>query len=69
MVYEKKIEQFPISLKNEVNDMQIALIRAALVETKWNVNHAGRLLGVERTTLMAKIKVLGIEIEKTASND
>lgn len=45
-----------ISLKNVVDDFEDTLIRKALDKTNWNKNRAARLLHLNRTTLVEKIK-------------
>lgn len=45
-----------ISLRNIVDDFEDTLIRKALDKTDWNKNRAARLLHLNRTTLVEKIK-------------
>ena len=44
-----------------VEDFETELIVQALEQTHWNKNQAARLLGLNRTTLLEKIKKKGLE--------
>ena len=58
------IPQLPatgLSFKNVVDDFEADLIRQALERTQWNKNQAAQLLGLNRTTLLEKIKKKGLE--------
>jgi len=44
-----------------VEDFETHLILQALEQTHWNKNRAAQLLGMNRTTLLEKIKKKGLE--------
>jgi DNA-binding NtrC family response regulator len=50
-----------LSFRDVVDDFEANLIRQALEQTQWNKNRAARLLGLNRTTLLEKIKKKGLE--------
>jgi DNA-binding NtrC family response regulator len=50
-----------LSFRNVVDDFETDLILQALEQTHWNKNKAARLLGLNRTTLLEKIKKKGLE--------
>jgi len=54
---------------NEVIDrVETKLILQALDKTGWNKNQAARLLGLNRTTLIEKIKKKGLESQAPAGD-
>ncbi|MDJ0853478.1 MAG: sigma-54 dependent transcriptional regulator [Myxococcota bacterium] len=50
-----------LSFRDVVEDFETDLILQALEQTHWNKNQAARLLGLNRTTLLEKIKKKGLE--------
>jgi DNA-binding NtrC family response regulator len=50
-----------IDFNEVVGDLEADLIQQALELTHWNKNRAAQLLGLNRTTLLEKIKKKGIE--------
>jgi DNA-binding NtrC family response regulator len=50
-----------LSFRDVVDDFETDLILQALEQTHWNKNQAARLLGLNRTTLIEKIKKKGLE--------
>jgi DNA-binding NtrC family response regulator len=50
-----------ISFNDVVGDLETDLILQALNQTHWNKNKAAQLLGLNRTTLLEKIKKKGLE--------
>jgi len=50
-----------LSFRDLVDDFETDLILQALEQTHWNKNQAARLLGLNRTTLLEKIKKKGLE--------
>jgi DNA-binding NtrC family response regulator len=50
-----------LSFRDVVDDFETDLILQALEQTQWNKNQAARLLGLNRTTLLEKIKKKGLE--------
>jgi DNA-binding NtrC family response regulator len=50
-----------ISFRNVVDDFEANLILQALEQTQWNKNRAAQLLGLNRTTLLEKIKKKGLD--------
>jgi DNA-binding NtrC family response regulator len=50
-----------LSFRDVVEDFETDLILRALEQTHWNKNRAAQLLGLNRTTLLEKIKKLGLE--------
>jgi DNA-binding NtrC family response regulator len=57
----------PIKLDREIDAFEASLIRDALVKSKGNQRDAAKLLSIKPTTLNAKIKRLGIQIETTVT--
>jgi transcriptional regulator with PAS, ATPase and Fis domain len=53
-----------LSFRDVVDDFEADLIRQALELTQWNKNRAAQLLGLNRTTLIEKIKKKGLELTK-----
>ena len=56
-----------LSFKDVVDDFEADLILQALEQTRWNKNRAARLLGLNRTTLLEKIKKKGLETAQSQS--
>ena len=56
-----------LSFSQAVEDLERDLIRQALAHTQWNKNQAAQLLGLNRTTLVEKIRKRGIEPPATDS--
>jgi transcriptional regulator with GAF, ATPase, and Fis domain len=52
-----------LSFRDVVEDFETQLILQALGQTHWNKNRAAQLLGLNRTTLIEKIKKKGLEPE------
>jgi DNA-binding NtrC family response regulator len=50
-----------LKFREVVDDFESELIRQALERTQWNKNRAAQLLGLNRTTLLEKIKKKGLE--------
>ena len=57
-----------LSFRDVVDDFETDLILQALEQTHWNKNQAAKLLGLNRTTLIEKIKKKGLEPATPASN-
>jgi DNA-binding NtrC family response regulator len=57
-----------LSFRDVVDDFETDLILQALEQTHWNKNQAARLLGLNRTTLIEKIKKKGLEPATPASH-
>jgi DNA-binding NtrC family response regulator len=57
-----------LSFRDVVDDFETDLILQALEQTHWNKNQAARLLGLNRTTLIEKIKKKGLEPTAPASH-
>ena len=57
----------PIKLDKELDAFEASLIRDALVKSKGNQRDAAKLLSIKPTTLNAKIKRLGIQVETTVT--
>ena len=53
-----------ISLKDVVDGFESRVITQALEKTQWNKNRAAKLLGVNRTTLVEKIKKKGLDADR-----
>jgi len=53
-----------LCFKEVVDDFEADLIRQALERTQWNKNRAAQLLGLNRTTLLEKIKKKGLDPTK-----
>jgi DNA-binding NtrC family response regulator len=58
---EGEIDVGGLSFNEIVDRLESDLIRQALEQTHWNKNQAARLLGLNRTTLLEKIKKKGLE--------
>jgi DNA-binding NtrC family response regulator len=56
------------SFRDVVDDFETDLILQALEQTHWNKNQAARLLGLNRTTLLEKIKKKGLEHRSPTSH-
>jgi transcriptional regulator with GAF, ATPase, and Fis domain len=56
-----KIPELGLSFRDVVDDFEADLILQALEQTGWNKNRAARLLGLNRTTLIEKIKKKGLQ--------
>jgi len=56
-----KIPESGLSFRDVVDDFESDLILQALEQTGWNKNRAARLLGLNRTTLIEKIKKKGLQ--------
>jgi DNA-binding NtrC family response regulator len=50
-----------LSFRDVVDDFESSLILQALEQTHWNKNRAAQLLGLNRTTLLEKIKKKGLD--------
>ena len=50
-----------LSFRDVVDDFESDLILQALEQTQWNKNRAAQLLGLNRTTLLEKIKKKGLD--------
>ena len=57
-----------LSFRDLVDDFETDLILQALDQTHWNKNQAARLLGLNRTTLIEKIKKKGLAPTAPASH-
>ncbi len=64
---ESLIPEEGLSLSNAVNDYERQLIIHALEKADWVKNRAAKLLKMNRTTLVEKIKKQGIEKDRMAS--
>jgi DNA-binding NtrC family response regulator len=60
-VFNVEIPDSGVSFKELVGTYERDLIRSALNKTSWNKNRAANLLGLNRTTLIEKIKKQGID--------
>ncbi len=56
-----------IDLKQHLTDIETSLIRQALEESNWVVAHAAKRLGLGRTTLVEKMRKLGLQRPGEAS--
>ena len=56
-----------IKLRREVEEFENALILQALQRTGWNKKQAATILGLNRTTLVEKIKKKGLTRDSTAA--
>jgi DNA-binding NtrC family response regulator len=56
-----------LNLNEAVQDYEKKIILEALEKTNWVKSKAAKLLNINRTTLVAKIKKQNIEIDKAAS--
>ena len=50
-----------LAFNDTVRHLEVHLIQQALARTGWNKNQAAQLLGLNRTTLLEKMKKLGLE--------
>ncbi len=57
-----------LSVRDLVDDVETDLILQALEQTHWNKNQAAPLLGLNRTTLIEKIKKKGLAPAAPASH-
>ncbi|MDJ0990798.1 MAG: helix-turn-helix domain-containing protein, partial [Desulfobacterales bacterium] len=57
-----------INLNSAVTEFEKALILQSLEKTKWVKNKAAKLLKLNRTTLVEKIKRYQLETQDTPSN-
>lgn len=62
------IPEVGIDINAAVDKMERTLILKALEKTGWVKNRAAKLLGLNRTTLIEKMKKMGIELQKTVTN-
>ncbi len=53
-----------LSLRDVVDSFESDLILQALEKSHWNKNQASKLLGLNRTTLVEKIKKKGLEDDR-----
>ncbi|MAE94881.1 MAG: DNA-binding response regulator [Deltaproteobacteria bacterium] len=58
-----RVTEAGLSFNDVVDDFEADLIRQALEQTHWNKNQAAQLLGLNRTTLIEKIKKKGLSPE------
>ncbi|MCH7707529.1 MAG: sigma-54-dependent Fis family transcriptional regulator, partial [Myxococcales bacterium] len=58
-----------LSFREVVDDFESNLILQALEQTHWNKNQAARLLGLNRTTLLEKVKKKGLEEKGSGKPD
>jgi DNA-binding NtrC family response regulator len=49
-----------LSFNDTIEQLEVDLLRQALEHTHWNKNRAAQLLGLNRTTLLEKIKKRGL---------
>ncbi|MCP4039099.1 MAG: sigma-54-dependent Fis family transcriptional regulator [bacterium] len=56
-----RVSEAGISFNDVVGELETDLILQALEQTHWNKNRAAQLLGLNRTTLLEKIKKKGLE--------
>ena len=61
--------QAPVDLRNARGDAERTEIERALLETGGRLGQAAKLLKVSRTTLWARMKVLGIDARKVCSKN
>ena len=59
-----KLPPSGLSFHDVVNRIETDLIVQALERTRGNKNQAARLLGLNRTTLLEKIKKKGLEVSR-----
>ncbi|HSQ83475.1 MAG TPA: helix-turn-helix domain-containing protein, partial [Desulfobacterales bacterium] len=64
---EEVIRGDELNLNEAVQDYEKRIILEALEKTNWVKSKAAKLLNINRTTLVAKIKKQNIEIDKAAS--
>jgi DNA-binding NtrC family response regulator len=58
-----------LSFRDVVDRFETDLILQALEKTHWNKNRAARLLGLNRTTLIEKIKKKGLTVPSDSGSD
>jgi transcriptional regulator with GAF, ATPase, and Fis domain len=63
-VSSPRVPSTGLSFREVVDDFESDLIVQALEQTQWNKNRAAQLLGLNRTTLLEKIKKKGLEPTK-----
>ena len=56
VIVKKTIIDNNFDLKEHLIQIEISLINQALFETKWIVSRAAKMLGIQRTTLIEKMK-------------
>ncbi len=59
--FRPRVSEEGISFNEVVGELETDLILQALEQTHWNKNRAAQLLGLNRTTLLEKIKKKGLE--------
>jgi DNA-binding NtrC family response regulator len=59
--FRPQVSEEGISFNEVVGELETDLILQALEQTHWNKNRAAQLLGLNRTTLLEKIKKKGLE--------
>ncbi len=59
--FRPQVSEDGISFNEVVGELETDLILQALEQTHWNKNRAAQLLGLNRTTLLEKIKKKGLE--------
>ncbi|NQZ96330.1 MAG: hypothetical protein HRU01_07465, partial [Myxococcales bacterium] len=57
-----------LSLRDVTDRFETDLILKALEKTHWNKNRAAKLLGLNRTTLIEKIKKKGLEDDRSSKD-
>ena len=63
-----RLPQQGIDLKNYLGEMEVELIRQALEQADWVVARAAKLLNLQRTTLVEKIRKYDINRDQLVSN-
>ena len=58
-----------LSFRDVVDRFETDLILQALEKTHWNKNRAAQLLGLNRTTLIEKIKKKGLSVPSDSATD
>ena len=53
------------NLRDHMNQIEADFIKEALVQTSQSVSATARLLGLQRTTLIEKMRKLGIQKDET----
>ena len=54
-------EPLPVRVGMTLRDVEKVLIHATLVHTRWKMSHAAAILGIDRSTLYAKMKLYAIQ--------
>lgn len=67
-LHDIAIPEFGIDINAMVGNMERNLILKSLEKTGWVKNRAAKLLGLNRTTLIEKMKKMGIDLQKTVTN-